>query len=47
MEWHNILSKNIFHLVFNRSHTDGVRELCMNMDKVVYANLVGKCDHRI
>ena len=34
-------------MVFNRSHAGELRELCMNVDKVVYTDPVRKCDHGI
>ena len=47
--WSGIIfsKKEISYLVFNRSHACKLGELCMNVDKVVCTNLVGKCEHGI
>ena len=47
--WSGIIfsKKEISYLVFNRSHAGKLGELCMNVDKLVCTNLVGKCEHGI
>ena len=42
-----IFFKMVFHMVFNRSHAGEFRELCMNVDKVVFTDPVRECDHGI